>query len=550
MTFLKSIIKRWRQWQPTMRVETLALLTSLFFSLGCNNLFWKSTLAGRALTQADTWLFALGVGVALVALHFILLGLVLNRWTAKPLLALLIVTTAFSSYYMSTFTVFLDPGMLRNVLRTDVKEASELFNVGMLPYLLVFAVLPLLLLFRIGLRREPMRRALPIRLVALVVALLLGGGSIILLFHDLAPLMRNNKEIRYLITPANYLYSLANVLTTDASNARRPRLQIGLDAKLADSWQQRKKPALFVFVVGETARAANWGLSGYARQTTPELAKLDVINFSKVTSCGTNTEVSVPCMFSPMSREEYKSSQHKESLLDVVQRAGVPVLWRDNNSGCKGACDRVPYEDLSNAKDPQLCQGNECYDEILLKGLAERLQRQPGNLLLVLHQKGSHGPAYYLRYPQAFEQFKPVCRTNKLQECDRQSIVNAYDNTLLYTDHFLASTIRLLQQQSGYRSALWYMSDHGESLGENNLYLHGAPYAFAPETQTHIPMVQWISPAFAQSTGLNLDCLRQQAASQPASHDNLFHSVLGLLDIHTQVYDPALDLFRTCRSGH
>ncbi|MGL4752433.1 MAG: phosphoethanolamine transferase, partial [Aeromonadaceae bacterium] len=209
---------------------------------------------------------------------------------------------------------------------------------------------------------------------------------------------------------------------------------------------------------------------------------------------------------------------------------------------------RVPYEDLSNAKDPQLCQGNECYDEILLKGLAERLQRQPGNLLLVLHQKGSHGPAYYLRYPQAFEQFKPVCRTNKLQECDRQSIVNAYDNTLLYTDHFLASTIRLLQQQSGYRSALWYMSDHGESLGENNLYLHGAPYAFAPETQTHIPMVQWISPQFAASTGLNVDCLRQQA-QQPISHDNLFHSVLGILDIQTQVYQPGLDLFRRCRGG-
>ena len=549
MTFLKSIIKRWRQWQPTMRVETLALLTSLFFSLGCNNLFWKSTLAGRALTQADTWLFALGVGVALVALHFILLGLVLNRWTAKPLLALLIVTTAFSSYYMNTFTVFLDPGMLRNVLRTDVKEASELFNVGMLPYLLVFAVLPLLVLFRIGLRREPMRRALPIRLLSLIVALVLGGGSILLFFHDLAPLMRNNKEIRYLITPANYLYSLANVLTTDASNASRPRLQIGLDAKLADSWQQRKKPALFVLVVGETARAANWGLSGYARQTTPELAKLDVINFSKVTSCGTNTEVSVPCMFSIYGRRNYNEGKIRgsESLLNVLDRAGMKVIWRDNQSSCKGVCAGVEEHKLSNSKDPQWCDGERCLDEVLISGLDTLLADSKGNLVLVLHQLGNHGPAYFKRYPPALRKFEPVCETADLAKCSREEVVNAYDNALLYTDHMLAQTISFLKKQGAkFDTAMIYLSDHGESLGENGLFLHGVPYSIAPAVQTEVPMVMWFSPGYISSFGLDADCLRRRA-QQPATHDNLFHSVLGLLDIRTTIYEPSLDISASCR---
>ena len=532
-----------------MRVEMLVFWASLFFTLACNNLFWKSTLAGRSLAQPGTWAFALGVGVALVALHFIMLSLVCNRWTAKPLLALLIVVTAFASYYMSTFTVFLDPGMLRNVLRTDVKEASELFNVGMLPHLMVFAVLPLLALFRVGLRREPMRRALPIRLLSLVIALVLGGGSLMLFFHDLAPLMRNNKEIRYLITPANYLYSLANVMTTDASNASRPRLQIGLDAKLADSWQQRKKPALFVIVVGETARAANWGLSGYARQTTPELAKLDVINFSQVTSCGTNTEVSVPCMFSIYGRRNYNEGKIRgsESLLNVLDHAGMKVVWRDNQSSCKGVCEGVEEHKLSNAKDPQWCDGERCLDEILLSGLDTLLADAKGNLVLVLHQLGNHGPAYYKRYPPAMRQFEPVCETADLAQCSREAVVNAYDNALLYTDHMLAQTIAFLKkQEKKFDTAMVYVSDHGESLGENGLYLHGVPYSIAPKVQTEVPMVMWFSPSYTRSFGLDTDCLRKRAA-EPANHDNLFHSVLGLLDVRTTIYESSLDLAAGCR---
>ena len=250
-----------------------------------------------------------------------------------------------------------------------------------------------------------------------------------------------------------------------------------------------------------------------------------------------------------MARQEYKSSQHMESLLDVAQRAGVPVLWKDNNSGCKGACDRVQYEDLSQQKNPRWCHDGECFDEIMLEGLDQQLVNHKGDLLLVLHQKGSHGPAYYQRYPKEFAKFSPVCQTNKLQECSQEAIANAYDNTILYTDHFLARVIDLLkQQQSHYNTAMWYMSDHGESLGENNLYLHGAPYAFAPETQTHIPMVQWISKGFAAQSKLDLNCLRQRA-QQPASHDNLFHSVLGILNIQTSVYQPDLDLFKSCRKN-
>ena len=532
-----------------MRVETLALLASLYFSLAFNGLFWQSSLSDRSLAQPDTWLLVGSLFMTITAIHFILLALVLNRWTAKWLLGVLLVGTAFATYYMRTFTVFLDPSMLRNVLRTDFKEASELFTFGMLPVLLLLGGVPLLFVARVRLRIDGWRRSLLIRALTLVIALVAAAGALMAGFQQIAPLMRNHKEVRYLITPANYLYSLARVLGTDANAATQPRVQIGLDAKLGNSWQQRKKPALFVIVVGETARAANWGLSGYARQTTPELAKLDVINFTDVKSCGTNTEVSVPCLFSVFGRRHYDEDKIRgtESLLNVLTHAGLKVLWRDNQSGCKGVCEGVAEEKLSNSEVPEFCDGDRCLDEILLHGLDTILADNTGNRVLVLHQLGSHGPAYFKRYPPEFGQFKPTCDTSEIAKCSREEVVNAYDNAVLYTDHMLAKTISFLKSQEKiYDSAMIYISDHGESIGENGLYLHGLPYSIAPNEQTQVPMLMWISPGYAKDFGIDTDCLRQRA-TQPASHDNIFHSVLGLLDVKTGEYDAPMDFTAKCR---
>ncbi len=528
----------------------LIVLLALFFVLAGNQQFWHRTLAFFASDSTTLWRMGASIGLVTTSLMTLILSLVLWPYVGKPLLILLLMCNAGAAYFMNSYGIYIDRDMVQNVFETDPAEAAELFNLKLAAWIGLAGILPSILVWRLPIRYGRWPRALLYRAGLILAALAVIGANAGLFFQDYASYFRNQREVRRLFTPANVVYATGDYV--NHSWFRKPSVlePVGTDATRDAKASAGQPPLLLVIVVGETARAANFGLDGYSRQTTPELAARDVINFPKATSCGTATATSVPCMFSPMSREQYKSSQHMEGLLDIVQRVGLPVLWRDNNSGCKGTCDRVPNEDLSKAKDPQLCRDGECFDEILLQGLEKRLADKPGNLVLVLHQKGNHGPAYYLRYPPAFEKFTPVCRTNKLQECQREQIVNAYDNALLYTDHFLGKTIDLLKAQTGYRTALWYMSDHGESLGVNNLYLHGAPYALAPEYQTHIPMVQWISPAFAQSTGLNLDCLRQQAASQPASHDNLFHSVLGLLDIHTQVYDPALDLFRTCRSGH
>jgi lipid A ethanolaminephosphotransferase len=371
--------------------------------------------------------------------------------------------------------------------------------------------------------------------------------------------MRNQKDVRYLITPANGWWSLASVIHDDLKGAAKSRVAIGLDAKLGPahfaSATQRSK--LVVLVVGETARGTDWGLNGYSvdgapRNTTPELAQLPVVNFPKVRSCGTNTEVSVPCMFAPVGRRNYDEDKIRgsESLLHVLARAGIAIHWRDNQSGCKGVCDGLSNDHVKDLPGA-ICEDGHCLDEGLLIGLDQRLKNAaaaPTTQVLVLHQLGNHGPAYFKRYPPAFERFTPVCKKEDLRLCSRVEIVNAFDNALLYTDHLLAQLVRQLQSQSQtIDSALIYLSDHGESLGENNIFLHGMPYSIAPNVQTWVPMIMWQSAGFEAFSGAKNSCL-QKLAVQPVSHDHLFHTVLGLLNVETALYDPAWDIGHPCRA--
>lgn len=546
-----SLRQVYRGWRPEVGQEALLLAVLLFFIFTSNFPFWKAALADRSLAASASWGYVLAVGAFIAALQFTIFAPFLSRWTTKPLLGLLIVISAFASFYMDKFGIYLNPEMLRNVLRTDIAEARELFTLDLLPHMLLFAVLPLTVLYRLRLRRRSTGRGFLLRSGAILLAVLVGTGALSLVSKGFIAQMRNHKEIRYLITPTNAVYSLGRVLVKDAKAAPQPRRPIGTDAVLAPSWQKRDKPVLFVLVVGETARAANWGLNGHSpHPTTPELAQRDVINFTDVDSCGTNTEVSLPCLFSMQGRRNYDEDaiRGSESLLHVLQRAGLKVVWSDNQSGCKGVCDGLEVQRPDPAANPALCDGDRCLDEALLQG-AEGLLRDPhGNLVLVLHQLGNHGPAYYKRYPAEFRRFTPTCDTDDLSRCSREEIANSYDNAILYTDHVLARTIDMLKsQQSNYDTALLYVSDHGESLGERGLFLHGMPYAIAPSEQTKVPMLMWFSPGYAKSFGLDLACMHQRAR-QPASHDNVFHSILGLLDVRTEVRDPSMDLSATCRS--
>lgn len=529
------------------------LVASLFWALSANAAFFGAALRGRSLAEPGTWGFALALGLMLVSLHFLLLGLVCNRWTVKPVLVVLIIGTAVATHFMQSFGIYLDPSMLRNTLRSDVAEVRELWSWRLLPHLLVYAVLPLLMLWRVRLVQRPWLRATAVRVGALGLSVVVFVAVLLLVFQSFASLMRNHKEIRYLATPANYLWSIGAVAAAQAQGAAQPRQPIGLDAAAGPRMAARSRPLLVVLVVGETARAANWGLNGYARQTTPELARLPVINFTEVTACGTRNEVSLPCMFAPAGRRQYDEARIRgsQSLLHVLARAGVDVHWRDNQSGCKGVCEGLSQDDVASTHPPGLCHDGHCLDEGLLSGLDERLARlkgSKGTSLRVLHQLGNHGPSYFRRYPPAFARFAPACQNDDLRQCSREEIVNAYDNALLYTDHVLASLIAKLQARaSDVDSVMLYVSDHGESLGENNLYLHGLPDAIAPDMQKRVPMVAWFSAGAPAQLGTDAACLQRRAAL-PWSHDHLFHTLLDWLDVKTALYEPAWDIGQACRA--
>lgn len=533
--------------RPEISVEWLALAAGLFFTAACNLAFFRAVAASGVLQAPGGWLTAACLGVLVAALHVVLLLVLLNRWTAKPALTLLLPVTAVAVHFMAKYSVFLDADMVGSIVHTDSKEAGELVSWGLLPSLLGLGVLPALLVWRVRIRRRPLVRALLVRLAWLGLAAGIACGAVLASFQSLSSLMRNHREIRHLVTPGNYLVSLVRVIQRDSAVRNRPRAALGVGASVA-ARPAGAKPRLVVLVVGETVRAQNWGLNGYARQTTPRLARLAPVNFPDMHSCGTATEVSVPCMFSPLGRAGYDKDRvrHSESLLHVLERAGIATLWRDNQTGCKGVCEGLAFESFEHATYPEWCNDEGCLDGVLLRDLAEAVDRHPGDAVVVLHPLGNHGPSYFKRYPPRMRRFVPACESPDLGRCSREEIVNAYDNAVLATDEFLDQVIAFLSAQASRDTALIYLSDHGESLGEGGLYLHGVPYAIAPETQTRVPMIMWFSPGMARSRGIDVECMKSMAAATRASHDNLFHTVLGLLQVRAPEYAPALDLVGRC----
>lgn len=545
---MKWMTRMWRATRRPMASEWLALITALFFALAFNTAFWRAFTAAGAWQEQGAWRLAAGLFIGTVALHTALLILVLNRWTTKVLLPLLLMVSAAAVFYMNHYRVYLDPDMVRNVLVTDRKEATELLTPGLWWTLLLLGVLPSVLVWRTRAVPRSLWRGAKAHASGWVLALLVAAAAIGMAYQPLAALMRNQQDMRHLITPGNWIVSLAKVLTEDESSDA-PKAEIGKGATLQRPAQAR--PRLLLLVVGETVRAHNWGMDGYGRQTTPKLALLDGINYSDVTACGTNTEVSLPCMFSPQGLRGYdrKAILHSQSLLHLLDRVGVSTLWRDNQSGCKGVCSDLPFEAMSQMSVPAYCRDGRCFDGILLDGLKEKIESTHGDAVIVLHMLGNHGPAYFRRYPEAFRKFTPTCDTDQLANCDVDAIVNSYDNSILYTDDVLSKAVEILKEASASRdTALLYLSDHGESLGENGLYLHGVPRSIAPDTQLRVPMWLWLSPELRQADGIDLACL-DAGRKLPRTHDAMFSTLLGLMRVHADVYAQDQDLLAGCRGA-
>lgn len=528
----------------------LVAVPSLWMALAGNAALWRALQVRGLLEAKSGWLLAATLAGMLAAGLFSLLSLLAWRPALKPVLVLLLFASALAAHFMWTYGIVIDSSMAVNTLQTDWHEARSLLSVRLFVVVLLAAVLPSWLVWRLPVAHRPWKQQALRNAGGTIAGVAVLAGLLLLSFQPLASTMRNHKDLRYLMNPFNTLYA-AGQAAFGGQRIKGDLAPLGLDARVAPP-AAGSRPRLLVLVLGETGRSGNFGINGYARDTTPELARAGVATFRNAWSCGTSTAASVPCMFSNLGRSGFAArAKDSENLLDVLQHAGLAVLWIDNQAGgCKGVCDRIPAADTSRARDPRFCAGGECHDEILLDGLDARIAALPEarrrlGVVVVLHQMGSHGPGYAERTPPAFKRFLPECTSSHLPDCSPEDLRNAYDNTIAYTDHVLGSAIGWLQRRTDYDGALLYVADHGESLGEKNLYLHGLPYALAPDVQKHVPWITWLSPSFQQRTGVTLACLRRQADAH-VTHDNLFHSVLGLMQVATSTYRLALDAYAGC----
>lgn len=512
-------------------------LYSIIFML-YNLLAFNSVFFAKLHAVNNSLAFSIGSFTVVWALGSLACLLLFWRFSTKLLSVLFLLINSSVFYFVKTYNVSVDEEMLINVLQTNKAETADLLNVTWGVYVFILGVIPSVFITFIHISPIKIWQ----RFVSVLSFIGITAAIVVPNLGEVAPFLRNNKPLKYQLIPVNYIGAIISYVK---HHRKKPDfITIGNDAEFVKYWQNEKYN-LIIFIVGETARAANFGFDGYERDTTEplNLYRANIVNYTNAWSCGTSTAVSVPCMFSKDSRNNYDngSLEYTENVLDILHKNSYDVLWLDNNSDCKSTCDRV--EQIIFCKENH----DKCNDFVMFPALEERLQKNRQNTAIFLHQIGSHGPKYYLRYTPEFARFQPECKTEKLNECDLTEVRNTYDNTILFTSHIVAQTIETAKKYADkYNTLVFYVSDHGESLGEHGFYLHSAPYVIAPDEQKHIPFLIWASDETYSVLGIDKECL-QKNASAIISHDNIFHTLLGLSGIKTAEYTPDMDLFSTCR---
>ncbi|WP_001265509.1 phosphoethanolamine transferase [Vibrio sp. RC586] len=533
----------------------LVFLLAVFFALPINLPIYAKLAQIFSESAQIHWGFALSIPLFfLFALNFIF-QILSWPYLFKPVFVLLLVISALVSFAGYQYGTIVDQDMLVNVLETHSSEAGSYLTMYSISWFVVLGILPAIWLILTPIRNETSvlsflaKKGLSMLLSLLVVAAIAG-----LYYQNYSSVGRNNSSLKKMIIPTHFLYSSFGLVKQRYFTEPLVYKKIGLDAKqLANSTASGdgQKPTLVFFVLGETARVHNYQYFGYPRDTNAYTSPFQPIFFKDVASCGTATAVSVPCMFSNMNRHNFDRNRadNQDNVLDILQRAGISLLWKENDGGDKDVAKNIPLKELARDKREGLCDGDTCYDIAMLENLDQEISEQQGNRMIFMHFIGSHGPTYFKRYPKEMAVYQPDCPRADIENCSVEQIVNTYDNTIRYTDYVMAQLLSKLESlQDRYNTALIYVSDHGESLGENGLFLHGMPYSLAPEHQTRVPLLVWMSQGFSQSKGIDVECLRKNT-ELPYAHENLFHSLLGVMDVSTEAYQPALDLFAQCRKA-
>lgn len=530
----------------TISQTKLIIFSSIFFTIFYNFKFFKELFATYGFSGLNS-LYFISTTILLISLITLLITIFSSKYTTKAILITLFAISAFTAYFMDSYSVVIDSEMIRNSLQTSFKESVDLFSFRLVLYVIFLAIIPSYIVYKTKINYKSLKGEIVSKLKTITLSLVIIVVIIFSFSKFYTSFFREHKPLRYNINPIYWIYSIGNYVNKTLDTAPSEIKDIGLDSKVVEDEDEPKE--LIILVIGETVRADRFSLNGYSKETNPLLKKEDLVSFTNMSSCGTSTAHSVPCMFSIFPKDDYsyKKGASTKNVLDVLNNTqDVAILWRDNNSDSKGVALRVDYEDFQTPKTNSICD-EECRDEGMLVGLEDYIEKNRGrDILIVLHQMGNHGPAYYKRYPKEFEKFTPVCKTNQLENCTQEEISNAYDNAILYTDYFLSKAINFLKKYSKtHEAGLLYVSDHGESLGENGIYLHGMPYAIAPKEQTRVASLIWLDDG-KMAHEYNKSQIKENRDKE-YSHDNLFSTILGLFEVKTEVYKKELDILNEAR---
>jgi lipid A ethanolaminephosphotransferase len=443
------------------------------------------------------------------------LFLFLSRYVGKFLLVLTFLISAVAVYFINTYSVIIDESMVGNILNTNYSESSSFFSFKLILYIVFLGVLPSVYIIKAKIIKENIKKFLiNISVTLLFMLIMVFANASNWLWID-----KNSKTLGGLAMPWSYS---VNISLFYIHKSQKNEKEIILpNATIKDN-----KKSVVVLVIGESARSENFSLYGYKKNTNPLLSKIPNVFHFKANSNATYTTAGVKSIL------EYKDSGDLYEILpNYLDRNNVEVIWRTTNWG-------EPPVHIKNYQDRAFlapkCKGDGCnYDEVLLTDLNEQILASKKNkILIILHTSTSHGPTYSKKYPAQFEKFKPVCNSVELGKCSRTELMNAYDNTIVYTDYILSKVIEDLKQLKEYNSTMIFVSDHGESLGEKNLYMHGLPLSMAPKEQYEIPFIVWS------------DGSRQLKPNKMLTQHHVFHSVLNFLHIQSPIYDENMNIFK------
>jgi lipid A ethanolaminephosphotransferase len=471
------------------------------------------------------------VQIGLYAFIMFLLSVVSVR-LMKVVAAILFITNAMALYFMLTYTVEIDRSMIANIFNTTPNESFAFISTGMVVYVVFLGLFPAALLMLVPVRRPKWywRALLPIISLLTLAGFLFATSTTWLWYDKHAPRMGSK------VLPWSYVVNLGRHFNYLALSNRT---QIDLPpASFTPATPERKQ--IVVLVIGESARSDNFSLYGYERNTNPFTAELGIVALPQGISCATNTIAATACL---LTHEGHAASARTtyEPLPNYLTRQGIETFYRTNNNGPPP----IKVDHYAQAADIKAECGTACPeardDAILNWNLKELLQSSDSDrIFLTLHPWGSHGPSYWDNYPPEFAHFQPECKTVEVAKCTNEELTNAYDNTIRYMDYLLADVITQLKAIDNADVAMIYVSDHGQSLGENGVYLHGLPNAIAPEVQRHVPFLVWMSDSFKASHGLtNADIIPEETFP----HDFPFHSIMGAFGMTSEIYKPEYDIF-------